>query len=638
MTGELGLADVLSEFARTMVTDFPIQAILDRLVERIVNIMPVAGAGVTLITPQLRPRYVAASDNSALRFEELQTELREGPCVTAYQTGQPVAVLDLRTEDRFPNFTPRALAAGMMAVFTFPLRHGDHQLGALDLYRGTSGTLSERDMTSAQTLADVAAAYLLNAQSRQELQQASERSREAALHDALTGLANRLLLLERLEHAFLRSRRSGKTSTLFFIDLDAFKVVNDRYGHRVGDAVLVAVARQFSGLLRPGDTLARLSGDEFAILCEDLDSPAGARVIATRLHDSLVQPFHIMGNDLALTASVGIAFADREDHDPERLLHNADVAMYHAKRQGGARHAVFDLDKLEADDQGHGLRGDLPMALGRHELFLEYQPIVAASDGRITGVEAFLRWAHPTRGVVPPAVLIPLAERTGMMTQVGQWVLRQAWQDRRRWRSDRHNDDLAVSVNVSAVQLMSADFVLDVDAMMRGSDAESHRLTLEVDESVFLRDAERALVVLHDLRDLGIKLALDDAGYSSLGYLEKFPLDSVKVRQPSSTARLGRHSTGPAMIDAVLHVAHGLGLTVVAKGIETKEQYRELAPLGCDAYQGHHFARPMIASALDTIMWEHVDGESSHLPWLPMLAPSYRTFRETSARPGETRD
>jgi GAF domain-containing protein len=177
MTGELGLADVLSEFARTMVTDFPIQAILDRLVERIVDIMPVAGAGVTLITPQLRPRYVAASDNSALRFEELQTELREGPCVTAYQTGQPVAVLDLRTEDRFPNFTPRALAAGMMAVFTFPLRHGDHQLGALDLYRGTSGTLSERDMTSAQTLADVAAAYLLNAQSRQELQQASERSR-----------------------------------------------------------------------------------------------------------------------------------------------------------------------------------------------------------------------------------------------------------------------------------------------------------------------------------------------------------------------------------------------------------------------------------------------------------------------------
>ena len=232
------LSDILSEFARTMVTDFPIQGILDHLVKRIVGVLPVTAAGVTLIEAGLDPQYVAASDPLALRYERLQTELGEGPCLAAYGSDEAISVPDLRVEHRFPEFAPRALAAGLAAVFTFPLRHGDVQLGALDLYRDTPGPLSPEAMTTAQTLADVAAAYLINARARSDLQDSSDQSREAALHDPLTGLPNRVLMLELLEHAFRAARRSGNTSAVFFLDLDRFKEVNDTYGHQVGDELL----------------------------------------------------------------------------------------------------------------------------------------------------------------------------------------------------------------------------------------------------------------------------------------------------------------------------------------------------------------------------------------------------------------
>ena len=283
---ERRLSDVLSEFARTLVTDFPIQAILDHLVVRIVDVLPISAAGVTLITPGANPRYIAASDDSAMRFEQLQTELGEGPCLIAFEKGEAVAIPDLRADDRFPRFAPRAVEAGLAAVFTFPLRQGSHQLGALDLYRNSSGPMSDGAMTAAQTLADVTAAYLLNAQARDALRDSTERARESALHDALTGLPNRILLVQRLIHAMLRCRRSEKLVAILFADLDHFKVINDTYGHHVGDELLIAVAERLTALLRPGDTLARLAGDEFIILCEDLDNTSQAshwRVGSTRL-------------------------------------------------------------------------------------------------------------------------------------------------------------------------------------------------------------------------------------------------------------------------------------------------------------------------------------------------------------------
>jgi diguanylate cyclase (GGDEF)-like protein len=361
VANERQLSEVLGEFARTMLTDFPIQAILDHLVERIVDIMPITAAGVTLISLDGEPRYIAASNDAALRFEKLQDELGEGPCVAAYKTGAAVSVPDLRRDVQFPTFTPRALEVGLAAVFTFPLGQADGRLGALDLYRDSPGRLTDQSMKAAQTLADVATAYLINAQARADLKSASELSRETALHDALTGLPNRTLLLQRLEHAFLRSQRTGWISAVFFVDLDGFKTVNDSFGHQAGDELLVAVAERLSGVLRPADTLARLSGDEFVILCEELANTTQADVIVSRLEAALARRFEVFGIEIDVTASIGIAFTGRGPDTAESIIHAADTAMYRAKRAGGGRHLILDLrdQQLGSDHPGrdHSIHG-----------------------------------------------------------------------------------------------------------------------------------------------------------------------------------------------------------------------------------------------------------------------------------------
>jgi diguanylate cyclase (GGDEF)-like protein len=612
------LADVLSEFARTMVTDFPIQGILDHLVKRIVDIMPVTAAGVTLISPGVQPRYIAASNGSALRFERLQTELGEGPCVAAYHTGEAISVPDLRSEDRFPKFSPQAVAAGLAAVFTFPLNHGDLRLGALDLYRDTPGPLSPTSMGAAQTLADVASAYLLNAQARSDLEDSSERSREAALHDPLTGLPNRILLLERLEHAFLRARRSGKIAAVLFVDVDRFKEINDTYGHQAGDNLLVAVGERLTAALRPGDTLARLSGDEFVILCDDLDERSQADAIVARVEGELARPFVVADTDVTVSGSVGVAFSGRGDEAPAELLHQADVAMYAIKRRRSGRGQVLDLRDLAGlamhqDD----LAEALPGAAGRGELRLEYQPIVAAADGQIIGVEALLRWTHADRGLVSPSVLIPLAEHSGLIAEVGGWVLEQCWSDRQRWQI-QHGQGLAVAVNVSAQQFMSAGFASTVAAVLDSAAIDPKLLILDVTERLFVRDSERALIVLRDLKDIGVAIALDDfgTGYSSLSHLRRYPVDTIKIDR-ELVANLARDAATAAVVTAVIHLAHDLGMTVISEGVETTEQHHMLTKLGCDSCQGFYFARPMPASGLTELIRHATNGHTPCLPTLP---------------------
>lgn len=600
---ERRLSSVLSEFARTLVTDFPIQAILDHLVIRIVDVLPISAAGVTLISPGADPRYVAASDESALRFEQLQTELGEGPCLAAYESGEAVAVPDLSDEDRFPRFASRALEEGLVAVFTFPLRQGDDQLGALDLYRTSAGALDAREMDAAQTLADVAAAYLINAQARADLQESSERARETALHDPLTGLPNRTLLLERLDHAILRCRRSEKMVAILYSDLDAFKSVNDTYGHRVGDELLVAVAGRLTALLRPGDTLARLAGDEFVILCEDLDDASPADALAARIGSAFAESFVLSGVEVHVSASVGIAFAGEGEDVSEDVLQYADMAMYQAKRKGGARHSSVDVHEQRLANLHAGLNRDLRGALARGELWTEYQPIVATADGRITGVEALLRWTHPVHGMVAPETAVPLAEQSGLIIEIGRWVLERACRDRHRWQRDDQGAELEVAVNVSAQQLMATDFATTVATVLAETHTDPRLVTLEVTESVFVYDGERALVVLDDLKRLGVMLALDDfgTGYSSLSYLKRFPVDVVKIDR-LFVADLDRDPVSRLIVSAVVGLAHGLGMAVVAEGVESDEQYEAAAALGCDSYQGFYFARPASVEGLDTLL------------------------------------
>ena len=620
MPSEQQFSSVLSEFARTLVTDFPIQGILDHLVQRIVDVLPITAAGVTLISPDTDPRYVAASNESALLFEELQTELGEGPCLVAYHTGEAVAIPDLRQDPQFPNFARRALDAGLVAVFTFPLRHGDAQLGALDLYRGSPGPLDTATMDAAQTLADVAAAYLLNAKARADLRDSSDRSLELALHDALTSLPNRTLLIERLDQAVRRGRRSGNRAAVLFADLDRFKQVNDLYGQAVGDELLAAVAQRLILAVRPGDTLARLSGDEFVILCEDLNESAEVDAIAARVVAAMAVPFVLSGVAVNVTASVGIAFSGRGDQLSEQILQDADTAMYQAKRKGGARHQIVDLRELDRAAERTNLEHDLRSALSRGELRTEYQPIIETGDGRITAAEALLRWDHPSHGPVVPTTFIPMAEQSGLITEIGRWVLDQACRDRLRWRKPDRIDDLTMSVNVSAHQLMTPDFTATVETVLGGAGTDPQLVTLEVTESVFVHDTERALIVLTDLKDLGVTVALDDfgTGYSSLTYLKQFPIDIVKIDQ-GFVADVEQDEASHSIVLAIVELAHLLGMKVVAEGVETPEQHQLLADLGCDYCQGYYFARPMPAGDLQVLMQLPVAGDTLHLP---VLAPA----------------
>ena len=596
MVQEDTLAAVLSDFARVMLTDFPIQRILDHLVERIVDVLPVTGAGVTLISAGLAPRYVAASDDDALTFERLQTELGEGPCLTAYTSGEPVFVPDLAADDRFPKFGPAAVSAGMAAVFTFPLYHGSQRLGALDLYRDTCGPLDARAQTAAQTLADVAAAYLLNAQLRDDALLAAEWFRDRSLHDALTGLPNRTLLQERIEHAALRARRTHRAVAVLFVDLDHFKRVNDAYGHVVGDQLLVAVAARLSALVRPSDTLARVSGDEFVFLCEDLAHSSDCELLAHRIEQAFAVPFALEGVELAASASVGIAYSGPGEAVTDSLVLDADMAMYQAKRRGGGTHQVIDLRVAGESHDRRQLERDLREALPRAELDVAYQPIVRTVDGHLLGVEALLRWDSPGRGFVPALAAVAVAEQSGLITTIGAWVLQRSCRDWTAWRDGRPGRPLDLSVNVSPRQLMSAGFVDSVAAALGDSGMDPASLVLEVTEGILVEDGDRAMRVLAGLKALGVRLALDDfgTGYCSLSYLQRFPVDIVKIDQ-SFVSKLGLDSASSTIAESVTKLAHDLGMTITAEGVETAEQRDEVVRMGCDLAQGFFFARPMAA-------------------------------------------
>jgi predicted signal transduction protein with EAL and GGDEF domain len=335
--------------------------------------------------------------------------------------------------------------------------------------------------------------------------------------------------------------------------------------------------------------------------------------MAVRFDAALAQPFVLSDVKLNLTASIGIAFSRRGADSPEDLLHDADLAMYRTKRRRGGEVPDFDPSALYLVKDQDRLEHALPGAADRGELHLAYQPIVAGADGRLTGVEALLRWSHPSRGLIPPAVLIPLAERSGQIIDIGRWVLEQAWSDRDRWQSD-NADDLSVSVNVSAHQLMSAGFVDTVAAVLEGGSTRPGLLTLEVTESVFVHDGERALFVLNDLKDIGVQLSLDDfgTGYSSLGYLRRFPVDTVKIDR-EFVSHLAEDPASHTIVTAVIALAHGLGMTVVSEGVETAAQHRELTALGCDSCQGFYYGRPVTAANLDTLIQHHVEGSEWRL-------------------------
>ncbi len=603
MVDDRQLSSVLSEFAYTLATDFSIASILDHLVRQIVQVVPVTSAGVTLIQGDGDPHHVAASDESALLFERLQTDLAQGPCVLAHTSGTAVAAADLRVEDRFPAFAEAAVEAGLASVFAFPLNHGRVRLGALDLYKTESGPLPADAMDAAQTLANVATAYLLNARAREVAHQSSDQMRHIASHDALTGLPNRMLLLQRIDHAAQRARRSHTPAAVLFIDLNRFKKVNDTYGHDVGDELLRAVAVRLSDVVRPGDTLARVYGDEFVLLCEDLHDHTDVDRVSERISASFDPPFTLEGAEIAISASVGVAYAGPGDQISGSLISEADRAMYQIKRESALGRSILAPESLPSRARSMALGRDLRSALSGDGLDVAYQPIVGPEDGVLSAVEVLLRWTHPVEGPLPPRSVVAVAERTGSIAELGAWVLERGCRDWVHWRHDNPGAAFDLAVNVSTVELMTPHFARGVaDTLGRTAMAAKH-LVIEVTESVLIEDPERARLVLLELKALGVRIALDDfgSGYSSLSYLNRLPIDILKIDRAyiESTGGTGRST---AIIEALTALAHALGLAVVIEGVETKIDRVAAVQVKADLAQGYFYARPLAAPAVDVLL------------------------------------
>jgi diguanylate cyclase (GGDEF)-like protein len=473
---------------------------------------------------------------------------------------------------------------------------------------GGLGTFSEDDLNLLATLANQLGAAVENARLERVLH-------HQAFHDSLTSLANRPLFNERIEHAV--AQRDSRVGILL-VDIDDFKVVNDTLGHAAGDQLLVSVARRLQAVVRASDTAARLGGDEFALLVEDLRDLEDATMAAGRVVETLRQPFSLNGQEIRVTASMGIATNLDAPADAGGLLMQADVAMYAAKRSdaGPGGYQVFQPSMQDEVTERHALREDLHRAIERGELVNHYQPLVSLETGEVVGAEALVRWQSKERGLVSPAYFIRVAEESGLILELGRWVLREACGQARDWQREfPARKALGVSVNLSAVQLRQPGFVDDVVRVLQQTGLEPGLLTLEITESTFMDDTRSAIARLRELRGLGIRLELDDfgTGYSSLSILRDLPLDGLKIDKSFVD---GLHAAGdrPAFLQAIVRLAQALDLDMVGEGIEQEPQADALRGMGCQRGQGYFFARPLPAQDMIAFLHQAEPSSGAVLP------------------------
>jgi diguanylate cyclase (GGDEF)-like protein len=429
---------------------------------------------------------------------------------------------------------------------------------------------------------------------------AEERLLYVASHDELTGLANRAHFMERFKQLVARTQRhQGHLAAVLFLDLDRFKRVNDSLGHLAGDQLLGAVARRLEGCLRGGDVLARMGGDEFTILLEEVDGECGATAVAQRLLAALDLPFTILGREVYASASIGIAITQTGHDTPEDVLRDADIAMYRAKEQGKQRYELFAPELLTQAVSLLQLENDLKGALERREFVLCYQPIVSLHDGALEGFEALIRWKHPQRGLISPDEFIPLAEESGAILAIGAWVIEEACRQAAIWRDlFDGREPVSISVNLSAKQFSNGVDVLDqIGRALTTFGLPAEFLCVEITESAIMRNPEVATVTLLELRRLGIGVHLDDfgTGYSSLGYLQRFPVDTLKIDRSFVSSPASPAVRNPEIVQTVASLARSLALETTAEGIETLEQLQYLRSLGCTYGQGYYFSRPLDA-------------------------------------------
>ena len=427
-----------------------------------------------------------------------------------------------------------------------------------------------------------------------------ERIIHEAFHDMLTGLPNRALFIEHLKKAVAYAERHDNyLYALLFLDLDHFKITNDSLGHTGGDEFLVATARRLETTLRPEDVVARMGGDEFTILLNDIKSISEATRVANRVHNSLGLPFHLNGRDVSTTTSIGIALSTPEYKGTDEVLRDADTAMYRAKTLGRGRTEIFNPSMHESVVAQLKLERDLRLAVEREEFCLHYQPIMSLENNRLTGFEALIRWQHPERGLVPPNDFIPTAEETGLILPIGNWVLYEACRRLRQWRHGWRGDPpLTINVNLSAKQFSQVELVQQIESVLERTGLDAHNLKLEITETAVMEKAEVATAMLGQLKGLGVKLHIDDfgTGFSSLSYLHRFPVDELKIDR-QFISRMTADDESSEIVTTIVQLAHNLGMEVTAEGVETVEQLAQLRALFCEYGQGYYFSRPVVAES-----------------------------------------
>jgi diguanylate cyclase (GGDEF)-like protein len=595
------LMERLTRILRSINGRAPLPEVLQAIVDGAAELIGSTIAGLRQIDPT-DSRYAVLScavnvEPGSLLGERVR--IGEGAGGRAISENQLVVMHDYAGRvDALPNWTELKLSAAMAA----PVHENGIVVGSLAVGSKEPGRrYSEAEQSMLLSFADHVSLALTDAMITQSLNHALEAARHDAMHDELTRLPNRALLRDRLEQAWVRGCRTGSPIALLFLDFDDFKDINDSLGHDAGDRLLVALAERLSGSLRPGDTIARLGGDEFAVLVENLNATSTAEGLAARLLEVLVEPVVVNGRDVTMRGSIGIAISDFTEPDSQSLLYSADLAMYEAKRRGGGRYIRYrpdmHLDTLVRLDTEQALKH----AIGASEFVLHYQPIEELPSGRIVGAEALIRWQHPVRGLIPPMEFVPIAESSGLIIGLGEWVLRTACTEAMRWP-----DDIEIAVNLSPRQL-EPELPQLVRDVLAETGLASDRLVLEVTEAPAMADAPETQRIIEELHAMGVHFSIDDfgTGHSSIARLRTLPVDQLKIDK-SFVSTLDADSGTDVFVSAIVALAHGSGLVAVAEGVETAGQRRRLVALGCDRAQGYLFSRPVEAPVIAAMLHDRV--------------------------------
>jgi diguanylate cyclase (GGDEF)-like protein len=596
LTNRLREVSTLLEAAKAMNLVLDLQEVLETILECAHELLGSRDGSIMLVHGEDELRTVCASGESAARGARVR--FGEGIAGRVASSREPLLVTGVLESGRAAR--DAATVPPPQSSLSVPLIHREVLLGVLNVNAPEGRTYNEHQLRALSLFGEQAATAIANARLYEEQRLLASQNVYQALHDLLTNLPNRALFLDRVTHALSRRRRKDQFVALLFLDLDDFKLINDSLGHAAGDEVLIAFADRLRGCVRSGDAMARFGGDEFAVLVEDITSPANAVAAADRILGLFSEPFTVGGKNVWLRASIGIAVESIAASSSDALLRNADIAKNVAKSQGKGRVVVFE-DTMHADAVRRlELEAELQNALDEQQLAVHFQPVFALMPTRVVGLEALVRWHHMERGLLPAAAFLPLAEQAGLAVEIDRWVLREACEALKALQRELPRAaPLLLSVNISPTHLQDPALVDDVADVLAESGLEPDRLMLEITESAILIDTEKTSSHLNRLKALGVKLALDDfgTGYSSLSHLRRFPVDMVKIdRVFVDGITTDRGAT--ALVQAIVRLGRGLNIEVVAEGIEQQSQADALLQLRCPFGQGWYLCEALPADAL----------------------------------------